>query len=32
MFGGKKEKALEEELVAARKENERKEKLLSVIL
>lgn len=32
MFGGKKEKALEEELVAARKENERKEKMLSEIL
>lgn len=31
MFGGKREKALEEELMAARKENERKEKLLSEI-
>lgn len=31
MFGGKREKALEEELVAVRKENERKEKLLSEI-
>lgn len=32
MFGGKREKALEEELAAARKENERKEELLSGIL